>query len=268
MKNIYQDAHQVVSWLGDEDENAAYADWIISEAIYQDFSIEWLKTQLVENGDMRKVLLHLALHFSEEVQSYWGRLWITQEIAFAQDGILQCGDTIIPHWAVQRFIQMLVPNPMHHDEFRQAVLSQSGTQDINTLGVLSVILHKIRLNEVSIKLVPGMPLLELMWKKRWKLASDPRDKVFGLLGLSDLSSSTHPGLEIDYNRTVRDVYIGVFQAIVDITSKLDILCFSAPVAIQTILPSWLPDWSTYAHHWLLASTIHWAIVRREIPQHL
>jgi hypothetical protein len=148
---------------------------------------------------------------------------------------------------------MLIPNPMRRDEFRQEVLSQSGTQGINTL---SVVLHKIKLNEVSTKLVPGMPLLELLWKNRWKLASDPKDKVFGLLGLSDLSSSTHPGLEINYNRTMRDVYIGVLQAIVDITSKLDIICFSAPVAIQwspkailgngqTVLPSWVPDWSTY-----------------------
>lgn len=122
--------------------------------------------------------------------------------------------------------------------------------------MLSAMFHRIRLNEVSTKLVLGVPLLELLWKNRWKLASDPRDKVFGLLGLSDLSSSTHPGLKIDYNRTVRDVYIGVFQAIVDMTSKLDILCFSAPVAIQwnpeailgtgqTVLPSWVPDWSTY-----------------------
>ena len=88
----------------------------------------------------------------------------------------------------------------------------------------------------------------------------PKRQVFGLLGLSNLSSSTHPGLKIDYNRTVRDVYIGVFQAIVDITSKLDILCLSAPVAIQwnpeailgtgqTALPSWVPDWSTHVPSW-------------------
>ena len=121
MKNIYQGAHQVISWLGDEDENAVYADWFISQAIDQDFSIEWLQTQLLENGDMHKVILRLGLHLSEEMQSYWGRLWITQEIGFAQDGILQCGDTIIPYWAVQRFIQMLIPDPMHQDEFRQEV---------------------------------------------------------------------------------------------------------------------------------------------------
>jgi hypothetical protein len=205
---------------------------VISEAIDQDFSIEWLKTQLLENGDMHKVLFRLGLHLSEEMQSYWGRLWITQEIGFAQDGILQCGDIIIPYCAVQRFIQMLIPNPMHRDGFRQEVLSQSGSQGINTL---SVVLHKIKLNEVSTKLVPGMPLLELLWKNRWKLASDPKDKVFGLLGLSDLSSSTHPGLEIDYNRTMRDVYIGVLQAIVDITQSLT-LYVSAPLSPSSGVP--------------------------------
>ena len=253
MKSIYQDAHQVVSWLGDEDENAAYADWLISQAIDQGFSTEWLITQFVENASMRKALFHMSLLLSEEMQSYWGRLWITQEIAFAQDGILQCGDTIIPYWALQRFMLSLPSNIFRQDKLRQEVLSQDGTQGLN---ILSEIFRTIIWNEVSTKFVPGMPLLELLQKNRWKLASDPRDKVFGLLGLSDLSSSTHPGLKIDYNRTVRDVYIGVFQAIVDITSKLDILCFSIPVAIQwnpeailgtsqTVLPSWVPDWNTY-----------------------
>lgn len=257
MKNIYYDAHQVVSWLGDENENAAYAGWFISQVIDQDFSIEWLKAQLIENSAMRNALLHLWVHLSMRDQSYWSRLWITQEIAFARDGILQCGDTIIPYWAVQRFVQKFPPNFIHQDEFRQEVLLQHGTHG---LKVLSVIFQTIRLNEVSTKLVPGMPLLELLLRSRWKLASDPRDKVFGLLGLSNLSSGTHPGLKIDYNRTVRDVYIGVFRAIVDITSKLDILCFSAPVAIQwnpeaipsagqTVLPSWVPDWSTHGPSW-------------------
>ena len=252
MKNIYQGAHQVISWLGDEDENAAYADWLISQAIDQGFSTEWLITQFVENASMRKALFHMSLLLSEEMQSYWGRLWITQEIAFSRDGILQCGDTIIPYSIVQKFVQNF-PLIFMSYEFCQEILPQYGIQD---QMMLSAMFHRIRLNEVSTKLVLGVPLLELLWKNRWKLASDPRDKVFGLLGLSDLSSSTHPGLKIDYNRTVRDVYIGVFQAIVDMTSKLDILCFSAPVAIQwnpeailgtgqTVLPSWVPDWSTY-----------------------
>lgn len=206
---------------------------------------------------MRKALLHLWVYLSMRDQSYWSRLWITQEIAFAQDGILQCGDTIIPYWAVQRFVQKFPPNFIHQDEFRQEVLLQHATHG---LKMLSVIFQTIKLNEVSTKLVPGMPLLELLLRSRWKLASDPRDKVFGLLGLSDLSSSTHPGLKTDYNRTVRDVYIGGFQAIVDITSKLDILCFSAPAAIQwnpkailgtgrTVLPSWVPDWRTHGPSW-------------------
>lgn len=254
MKNIYHDAHRVVSWLGDKEENTAYVGWLISQAIDQDFSIEWLKTQLIENSAMRKALLNLWVYRD---QSYWSRLWITQEIAYAQDGIIQCGDTIIPYWAVQRSVQKFPPNLIHQDEFRHEVLLQHGTQG---LKVLSVIFQTIKLNEVATKLVPGMPLLELLLRGRWKLASDPRDKVFGLLGLSDLSSSTHPGLKIDYNRTVRDVYVGVFQAIVDITSKLDILCFSAPVATQwnpeailgngqTVLPSWVPDWSTRGPSW-------------------
>jgi hypothetical protein len=175
MKNIYHDAHQVVSWLGDEDENAAYVGWLISQAIDQDFSIEWLKTQLIENSAMRKALLHLWVYRN---QSYWSRLWITQEIAFAQDGILQRGDTTIPYWAVQRFVQKFPPNLIHQDEFRHEVLLQYGTQG---LKMLSVIFQTIKLNEVATKLVPGMPLLELLLRSRWKLASDPSLRAFRAL---------------------------------------------------------------------------------------
>ncbi len=53
---------------------------------------------------------------------------------------------------------------------------------------------------------------------------DPRDKVYGLLGLSDLNLSPHPGLKIDNDkRTARDVYVGVVQAVVDTSSRLDII---------------------------------------------
>lgn len=122
--------------------------------------------------------------------------------------------------------------------------------------VLILALGIIGQSEISNKLVPGTPLLELLRWGRSKQASDPKDKVFGLLGLSDLSYRTHPGLKVDYSRTVREVYIGIVQAVVEITSRLDFLCFSFPGAVvskseviprtdRTVLPSWVPDWRIY-----------------------
>jgi len=98
----------------------------------------------------------------------------------------------------------------------------------------------------------GHPLLQTLLKNRNKSSSDPRDKVFGLLGIVNSNSIGHDQLQINYNLPVKDVYSGVVQAVVGTTQRLDIICSSRPGVLvggwnvrpeQLKLPSWAPDWS-------------------------
>lgn len=68
--------------------------------------------------------------------------------------------------------------------------------------------------------------LTLLTRVRNKEAMDPRDKVFAVVGLSDVASqviSYPPPPEVDYNRPAGLVYRDVTRYIVQRSQNLDIL---------------------------------------------
>ena len=67
--------------------------------------------------------------------------------------------------------------------------------------------------------------------------TDPRDKIFAMLGLAQALV-----LRPDYNSSVEDVYLQTTHFLLVALGNLDILCcVSQPKSIAT-LPSWVPDW--------------------------
>lgn len=86
----------------------------------------------------------------------------------------------------------------------------------------------------------------------WSLASfrhfessNPRDKLYSLLGIS---KQTY-GLMPDYDKSVTEVYVSLVQEIIDQTGILDILAMAtislsikAEEEEKLALPSWTPDW--------------------------
>ncbi|KAM0431293.1 hypothetical protein ACHAPT_005264 [Fusarium lateritium] len=84
---------------------------------------------------------------------------------------------------------------------------------------------------------------DLVINYRWSMATDPRDKVYGLLALAE---STY-GIRAEYGISIIDCYTTATYHIIHGSGTLDILralrrpsCL--PVTIPD-LPSWVPDWS-------------------------
>jgi hypothetical protein len=88
----------------------------------------------------------------------------------------------------------------------------------------------------------------MLHETRSSLATDPRDKVFALLGmLTDLERSTYLGL-IDYSAPVEHVYQKTIEDILYDTGSLRFLSAVQPHASSHPsslgeLKSWVPDWS-------------------------
>lgn len=75
-------------------------------------------------------------------------------------------------------------------------------------------------------------------------ASDPRDKVYSLLGLAVDGDAMN--LQVDYTIAPEKLYIKVASRILALYARLDILYHNLPTKTLS-LPSWVPDWSTWVY---------------------
>lgn len=153
MESIYRKATVVRAWLGPEDdESASVVDTITrygSRAI----------PAVAQSGPTESQLTSLVNFLS---RAYWSRVWIIQEVVLAQNLVLHLGQRTIK-WnelvdAVTRILKEAEMSAIERD-----------------LGGLS----RLR-REVAKGQIPLMRALRETWRAK---ASDPRDKVYGLLGL-------------------------------------------------------------------------------------
>ncbi|KAG7009684.1 TPR_REGION domain-containing protein [Physcia stellaris] len=245
MKEIYHFADHVVSWLGESDEHSEAAIVFLAAAHDNKFSREWLYHLWSSEVDfIRNSLAHLVCCLREDSRDYWKRLWITQEIAVAQDGYILVGDTKVTYQTLQKLGKVFSEDMWESEAMKDTFIRLSCT-GVDHLWI-KWLQQDLQKNETVTQIVQGTPFLTLLADNWWKSASNPRDKVFGLLGLSDMCQSAHPGLKIDYRRSIRDVYIGAATAIIDSTSSLEILRFcilkKEDSTDKSKLPSWVPDW--------------------------
>ena len=92
---------------------------------------------------------------------------------------------------------------------------------------------------------PRPPLMELLLSHKSKKSTDPRDKVYALVGISD---SRHSFGAIDYSLPTEDVYAHTARHIITTSHKLDIVCVKQHNLQHFDLPSWVPDWTRLPKH--------------------
>ncbi|KAK0705996.1 hypothetical protein B0T26DRAFT_725169 [Lasiosphaeria miniovina] len=91
-------------------------------------------------------------------------------------------------------------------------------------------------------------LANLLDVARSKGCADPRDKIFGLLGITPPYFRAGTAVVVDYRRPAPDVYRDAFLAHSRATLRLDLLkhCDLAAHDVESSdapSPSWVPDWS-------------------------
>ncbi|KAM0212577.1 hypothetical protein ACHAPA_006429 [Fusarium lateritium] len=89
----------------------------------------------------------------------------------------------------------------------------------------------------------GVPLdlLNLLVASRHALATDPRDKVYGILSLAPDGKNliTRP----NYRLSKKDVFSQLVARWVMLYDDLDIVCHAGTADAGQDLPSWVPDWA-------------------------
>ncbi|KAM0424974.1 hypothetical protein ACHAPT_009775 [Fusarium lateritium] len=219
MRRVYSNASSVVVWLGDLPRNVAPTlDMILGS----------------NPGGYKPILMHqkktlegLANIFR---RPWWRRMWIIQEAVAAGELVVMLGRTVFP-WEflgdICRAIQLDEFTKHHH----APIIRSCGYQKFTALD--------------TFRQTGTMPLVYLLRCTRGYQATDPRDKLFALLGLaSDIGSED---FFPDYSKPVQRVWEDLVKFMVTRRRSLDIICsaqFSAPSPDIPGLQSWLPSWQS------------------------
>ncbi|KAH8653956.1 heterokaryon incompatibility protein-domain-containing protein [Tricladium varicosporioides] len=91
-------------------------------------------------------------------------------------------------------------------------------------------------------------LLYLLWTTQHRKATDPRDRVFALLGLPTDLSSHELSFEADYHKSTIEVYRDLARFSILNLQSLDVLSYvcHADSSLASDSPSWCPRWDRNA----------------------
>ncbi|KAH7346049.1 heterokaryon incompatibility protein-domain-containing protein [Pyrenochaeta sp. MPI-SDFR-AT-0127] len=247
MRDIYSNAKRVIVWLGEEAEDTkAGVEFLKALEVHsspKEHAADVLRAApsnltAILNG-IRELLLD---------RSYWNRLWIVQEVMCAKDLVVHCGSLTVGYEILGKVYDIIL----------QAILILVQEQHPATPRYLRIVNQlsggggQSSWREPTSTCMPLEELLRAHWSSE---CSDPKDRIYALLGISSLKNSTHLGLKVDYSKSTSEVYRGATKAIIEETGRLGVLCLVTEAgthavtktyrARQPFLPSWVPDWNVH-----------------------
>ena len=261
MRSIYSKAERVIGWLGPDENGGGQAlktfETLLETTVLYPNTFEWVrrvpelltmnKTFTTDSGmdfESNDMLEELVLLLK---RPFWNRLWIIQELVLPSKLTLLCGEEFTDMPETESFnktVRKLSTVPTNRPESVPLPIFMRLSECFSRLRLVAELrprhLHReYQANRIwngTSGFIHARPLLE------FHKTSDPRDHVYGLLGLIDLD------IVPDYseNMTVADVYIEVARHCLNI-EPVDILSLAGTRdkpddSTHLDLPSWVPDW--------------------------
>lgn len=266
MREIYASATQVTIWLGeaDEDSNVVFDALPIITG-----SMPWPEQRL----QCAKIRQHCGRFFFnvDDHRSWFSRVWILQELAMSKtDPDVVCGSKRAP-WSNFVAAWQIIAHKALADlgtcVKEPSVDAEESADQQDNFELLSLkkldVLHDLRR---AVQTRGGDSLRRLLMMSRTSAATDPRDRIYGLLGLLSneaLDPSTSNTISVDYRKSCSEVYVdavayvfsrgegpyflsGVFLSGGPATAP-QILTLPAS-KVQEEFPSWVPDFSCQESH--------------------
>ncbi|KAI0847202.1 heterokaryon incompatibility protein-domain-containing protein [Daldinia vernicosa] len=240
MGKIYSQAGHVIVWLG--------PDTFIRGECVSDKTIDLLNLIADTNPQdpeaaatimtkMDKSLYGLELLHKFFFQPWYTRVWILQEIVLAKSATVVYGDRLMD-W--DRVLEAV-------DSLRRLQIGQnthiwrlSGASRVDSIQRCWM-----RVRTAKSRDTPRRPiyleLVELLWQTRFFEKKEPRDRLYGILGLLKGDAQNEKLLEVDYTKPVADIFrdLAVFLLKGGLLSHA--LC--AVANSMEGLPSWASTWT-------------------------
>ncbi|CAH0045816.1 unnamed protein product [Clonostachys solani] len=190
-----------------------------------------------DDGSATDTEFHIFLRFLR--RPWFQRCWVVQELCLAKEVVAMCGPRAMP-WDIffaGYYLCLLTSKNALTGRPEQIIRG-------NFLAATSLRLAITRARDSTIS-VDLPDLLGLLLSTRSLEATDPRDKVYSLLGLIPENEADAMSLVPDYAAPVEECYLHAATKIIWQSKTLDILTTDRMKNphLQLDLPSWVPNWS-------------------------
>jgi hypothetical protein len=174
---------------------------------------------------------------------WFRRVWTAQEMALGRNVIMMRGHHEITWNDFACSTNMFVNTryPMDQDE----------TESMMTYTHLQPFMNRLRLRQLTAENVIDKPsvhetslhLRSLCSLVASSLATNPRDKVFGIQGM--LERAKIPTMDIDYSLSPEEIFESFTRTIVQHSQALWVLSYLQGYGRTAFLPTWVPNWTVY-----------------------
>ncbi|EGN92503.1 hypothetical protein SERLA73DRAFT_164031 [Serpula lacrymans var. lacrymans S7.3] len=178
MQYIYKGAQEVLIWLGEGSDLSDTALNFVLELphLLEDAKIAGEGKKVLNDPMLRDRWMALGWLM---MRPWWRRVWVTQEVAFARCARILCGLRSIPWSAMEGLLAELKHS-------WQWALHTDADPDVATIIRLASTSRSV-FEVVTNPIAQGQPvdLSSLLKITHFFKATDPRDKIFALLGMTD-----------------------------------------------------------------------------------
>ncbi|KAH7334197.1 heterokaryon incompatibility protein-domain-containing protein, partial [Pyrenochaeta sp. MPI-SDFR-AT-0127] len=232
MTEIYSRASVVLIWFGADDSHV--------RSVFPEFRD--MINEMLDEPDPTRWPEWVTGTASLFTNTWFERAWIFQEVICSKKAEIYCGsrDEYVNDYGAPRVANSL---PWERISRFYELNGESGMLEKVPSGYCTVI-GPLNHYQKEFNNVPDgkntIDLLNLLELRRDSKATDPKDKVFSLLGL--LSQKQRGLFRADYKLSVREVYRNISKAIIRFRMDLRVLSAVQQPSGKFELPSWVPDW--------------------------
>ena len=242
MGSIYSGARLVRAWIGSRTPHIDRAMVFLNSLGKHELDDRWANLWNLDDEELDA----LAEFFARD---WWDRTWVIQEVTLAKQPFLCCGNLALPFRAavLQPHAKIMVETTKDSVNANKAARPER-TQKVGR--VMARLVHFSFADSILARQSKGVVLdrdvVNVLAKAARCKATDPRDRIIGLLGLLPPSV----GLTPDYAKAIEDGYEEATLKIINSTNSLDILHLSGlskrtdyhtGQSQPSELPTWVPE---------------------------
>ena len=236
MGDVYRRADRVVIWLGDDTEGTSKGFEMLRHLIVPDGTRAqppgYITYPLIQTFALPRTPTRsdAELRLSDEIQQsmqcllskpWFSRVWTVPEAVLSQRAMIQCGENTLT-WTndfqelrkIRVRLKLAVVSPQW-----KAIFEDKGIDLTPFLDIIEAQIREVALqNDIPI---PEKDLLDIMYDFRYRQATDPRDKIYAMLGLAQ-SKHVQVKVDPDYSESVEDSYKKLDKALEALYGDLEL----------------------------------------------